>query len=372
MRFSDIPGQEEVKERLRQLADSHKVPHAILLQGPAGSGKFALARAFAQYIHCTDRHDGDSCGQCPSCRQMQSFNHIDTLYSFPVVKKGTVTVCADYLPEFNRFVTENPWMDFEAWLEALGSPNSQPTIYVHEGVELIRRLSYTARSSRYKVALMWLPERMQEETANKLLKVVEEPFGDTIFVMTSDSPGEILPTIYSRVQRISVKPFETATLENYLIDHLNCTQQIAHDSALLSRGNINKALVLARNGDENAQFLDYFIQLMRKAYTRDIMALKQWSKEVAEQKREMQMRFLDYCSRLLRENFVLNLNNPAFNLLTHREREFCVKFARFITVKNVEGLLDAFTRARNDIAANANGRIVLFDMAITTILLLKS
>lgn len=372
MKFSDIPGHEDVKRHLRSLVDDNRLPHALLLQGPEGSAKFALARALAQYIHCTDRQNGDSCGRCPSCRQMQSFNHIDTVFSFPVIKTaGKPAYSNDYIKEFAAFVEQHPWMDFDGWLSALGDPNTLPLIYVDEGVELIRRLSFTSHASRYKLALLWLPERLKEDCANKLLKLVEEPFPDTVFIMTSDNPRGILPTIYSRVQRVDVPRYTSAEMENWLAGQGISDPVQGADIARLSEGNLNRALRLKDQGSENAGFFDAFVSLMRLAYTRNIASLKKWSTDLGTRKRETQIRFLDYCCRMLRENFVYNLHRPNLNLETAQEGEFSTRFARFITERNVVGLLDAFTKARNDIAQNANGKIVFFDVSLTVILLLK-
>ena len=219
MRFADIPGHDDVKKRLREMADSGRIPHALLLEGPAGAGKFALARAFAQYIHCTARTpEGDSCGKCPSCLQHQAFNHIDTVYSFPVVKKNSKpTISDDYADVFREFMGKYPYMDFDRWLEALDNINAQPQIFVEEGNELLRRLTFMARQARFKVVLLWLPERMKEETANKLLKLVEEPFGDTIFLMVSNNARRILPTIYSRTQRVNVRRYDDDELASILM-----------------------------------------------------------------------------------------------------------------------------------------------------------
>ena len=166
------------------MADADRIPHAILLEGPSGTAKYALARAMAQYIHCTNRSEEDSCGVCASCKQHQSFNNADTYYSFPVVKRaGKDAISDDFLPAWRLFLAENPMMDFQQWTAALDNINAQPRIYVEEGIGLIRKLSLTAMAADYKIVLMWLPERMKTECANKMLKLVEEPFSDTIFII---------------------------------------------------------------------------------------------------------------------------------------------------------------------------------------------
>jgi DNA polymerase-3 subunit delta' len=373
MRFCDIPGHEDVKQRLREIVDTNRMPHALLLEGPEGTAKFALARALAQYIHCTNRHDGDSCGVCPSCRQHASFRHIDAIYSFPVVKKNSKpTISDDYLKEFNEYISENPWMDFEEWLIKLQNPNSLPRLYVEEGNALQRRLAFTAHASKYKIVLMWQPERMDESTANKMLKLVEEPFADTIFIMTSDNSRQILPTIYSRVQRIPVKRYENNVVAGWLMAQGVSDEQAAADAAMLAEGNLNRALRMLDIKSETSQHLEWFMKLMRLAYQRNIAELKQWAQTVGAEKREMLIRFLDYCCRMLRENFMFNFHNPQFNLMTDAESKFSVNFARFINERNVIKLFDAFSEASADISANANGKIVMFDLAITVILLLKN
>lgn len=373
MRFRDIPGHEDVKERLRAMADERHVPHALLLEGPVGSAKFMLIRALAQYIHCENHTpDGDSCGKCPSCLQHQTFNHIDTIYSFPVIKKaGKSTISNDCFGDFKNFITDSPYMDIEKWIAMLGNINSQPVIYVEEGAELIRRLNFTARQSLFKIVLLWLPERLKEETANKLLKLIEEPHPDTIFLMSSDNSRAILPTIYSRVQRIAVSRYSDDEIKHFLTASYPVSETDAETLARLSSGNVIEALSLVDIGRMRQQFLDYFIELMRKAYQRKIGLLRQWSNDVAALGREQIIKFLDYASRLIRENFILNLHVDQLNYLTEDERKFSVNFARFINERNVLKMFEVLNKAREDIAGNANPKIVLFDLAVKTILLIK-
>lgn len=211
MRFADISGHDDVKQRLRDMVDENRMPHAIMIEGPEGSAKFALARAFLQYIHCTARSAGDSCGRCPECKLSATLNHIDTFISFPVVKRsGRGDTSDDYLAEFRDYVRDYPYMDFEEWLRRLDNINAQPLIYVSEATSLIRKLSITSRRSDFKTSLIWLPERLKEDAANKLLKLVEEPASDTIIVMVSNNSQLVLPTIYSRTQRVMVRRYTDA------------------------------------------------------------------------------------------------------------------------------------------------------------------
>lgn len=373
MKFSDILGHENVKERLRAMVDDDRLPHALLLQGPAGVGKFAMARALTQYIHCENRHNGDSCGHCPACVQQQSFNHIDTIFSFPVIKgKNREATSDDYITDWKDFLRENPYMDFSRWLAALGNANAQPVMYVEESAALIHKLNFTAHKARYKTVVMWLPERMNSECANKLLKLVEEPYADTVFIMVSNTPQDILPTIYSRTQRIEMKRMPDDTVASYLIDNMGVDPTDAMAVAHLSEGSLIEAMRQVSLGNQQRESLELFMRLMREAYKRDIRALRQWSVDVSALGREGEIAFLTYCERMVRENFIYNLHTQALNYLNRDEAGFSSKFARFITERNVVKLIDELDSAITDIAGNANAKMVLFDLAIKVIMLIKA
>lgn len=377
MRFADIPGHDEVKRRLRDMADIDRIPHALLLEGPEGIGKFALARAFAQYVHCTDRtSDGDSCGRCPSCLQHQGFNHIDTLYSFPLLKKKSrPTVSDDYASEFRAFMSRDLFMPFAEWLDDLGNANGQPMIYVEEATRLLERLNLAAHQGEYKIVLMWLPERLRPEAANKLLKLVEEPFHDTIFVMTSSSPRLILPTIYSRTQRIAVAPYAEEEVARWLTDrHPGAPSAAVQAAAALSHGSMSVAGRMLVADHERLRHLELFMQLMRLAWQRKIVPLRAWSLDVAALGREGSMRFYGYCSRLLRENFILNIDPadaPLITSLSADERAFCTRFCPYVNERNVVELMGLFDDAISHTAINGNAKIIAFDVAVQAILLLK-
>lgn len=374
MRFADIPGHDDVKQRLISQVDEGHMPHALLIEGPAGSGKFALARALAQYMHCTNRIAGhDSCGKCPSCQQHQTFNHADTIFSFPIIKRGSTSnpVSDDYLPEFRDFLTESPWMDYEDWLQRLDNINAQPVIYVSEANELLRKLNYTAVTSQFKIVLMWLPEKLREDAANKLLKLVEEPHSDTIFILVTNSPRQILPTIYSRTQRVGVKRYADEEVAMHLAESYAVDESDAEQIAKLAEGNMARALSLISVSKERQLYLDLFKDLMRKAYTRKVAELKAWAADVAAMGREREMQFLDYCARMMRENFILNLKEPELNCLTADEMQFSVNFSPFINEKNALKLFKVVNDAKVDIAANGNAKLINFDVALKTILLLK-
>lgn len=375
MKFSDIPGHDSVKRRLRQMADSGRLPHALMLQGEPGIGKMALARALAQYIHCTAHTpDGDSCGECPSCRQHQSFNHIDTFFSFPVSKKesGRTITSDDYMSEWHDYLSRHTFMNFTAWHAMLGNKASQPLIPRDEARSLLRKVSTTSHASDKQIVIVWLPERMHETAANALLKLIEEPFADTDFIFVSDAPQQLLPTIRSRCQAVEVARLSDADIAAYISRHNGLDPQDAAAVAHLAEGSVSKALALVdADGGDNRRFLDMFVSLMRLAYQRDVARLRAWANDLTALGREPSMNFYAFAQRLIRENFMYNFHEPQLVYMNRDEENFSVRFSRFITERNAPRLVEAMNAAMTDIAGNGNGKIVNFDLAIRTILLLK-
>lgn len=374
MKFSDIPGHESAKRRMRAMVATGQIPHALLISAPQGSGEMMLARAFAQYIHCTaPTVDGDSCGRCPSCLQHQAFNHVDTHFVFPVLKKGssTTTVSDDYLPEWRRFLSDNPWMEFREWPALLGKPDGQPCIYVHDADLLRHKLSFAARTAAHKVVILWLPERLVEATANKLLKLIEEPDEETIFLMVSNAPAEIISTIYSRSQRLELKRLSDHDVMQVLCRATGASEADALAAAHNAEGNVHEAMAQLQASKTSVLFLELFTRLMRSAYSRKVADLKAWSEKVAELGRDSEIRFLQYCERMVRENFILNLQQPELTYLSADEGAFSQRFCPFINERNVEQLIAELNTAITDIAGNTNAKMVFFDLAIHVIMLIR-
>lgn len=373
MRFSDIPWQRETARRMCELADSDRIPHAILLSGPEGTGKLSLARAFAAYIHCEHRHDGDACGTCPSCLQHRSLNNPDLHYVFPVVKRKAQKKVAsdDYSDEWREFMTGDSFFPLERWMEIIDAGNSQPMIYVEESAEILKKMSLTNYVSRYKVILVWLPERMNLAAANKLLKALEEPQDDTVFILVSDNPSEIIPTILSRTRRIPVDRPEEAPAVAYLSEACGVEMESASEAFRLSAGNMDRAADLIRGSEERKEAESLFMDAMRSAFSRRIPELKNISEIMAAMGREKTRRTLDYFGRMLRENYIRNLNVPELNLMSASEQQFSSKFSPFIHSGNIEALTAETERASADILRNANAKIVLFDLMMKYLLNIK-
>ncbi|MDE6668980.1 MAG: AAA family ATPase [Muribaculaceae bacterium] len=373
MRFSDIIGHHEIKNALRRMADTGRIPHAIMLSGPAGIGKTRLARAFAQYVHCSNRHNGDSCGRCPSCIQHQALNNPDMHYIYPVLRQSNPkrSVSADYVEEWRKMLAEDSYMDSSTWLTLLDAGNSQPAIYVDEADDLNATAALSAFREDYKIFLIWLPERMRPETANKLLKLIEEPFGDTLFILVSNDSGNVLPTIFSRTQRFNLRPLTAAELTDALITE-GIDRPVAETAAQLAEGSLINARTVAKTDNDTAEFANLFKGMMRAAYARKLGMLRQLTDQASAMGRERLRSFLTYCARMVRENFICNLHQDTLNLMTPAEREFSIRFAPFIHEGNAPQLLTQFSLAARDIERNANAKIIMFDLGLHLCALIRA
>ena len=379
MKFSEVIGQEDVKDRLRELVRERRVPNTLMFCGPGGSGKMALALAFASYL--LGERDGeasllaDSQAIVNAEAMLARWEHPDLHFTYPVIKPvGTSAehkmTSDDFTREWHELLCKSPYFSMDAWLACMDAANQQAIIGAGESDELTRKLSLKSSQGGYKVSIIWLPERMNVECANKLLKLLEEPPRQTVFIMVCEESDALLDTIKSRTQRIDIKRIDDAALEQALIERRAIDTDTAHRIARIAGGNWLRALENLEAGNENRLFLDMFIMLMRLAYQRNIKDLKQWSEAVAGYGREKQRRLLRYMMRMVRENFMYNFGQPELCYLTQEEENFSCKFARFINEANVVDINELLQKAHRDIGQNANAKIVFFDLALQMIVLL--
>lgn len=372
MNFSQVIGQQQVKQHLLQMAREDHLPHALMFCGPRGAGKMPLVLAFASYLLCENPSDEESCGCCPSCRMLQDWAHPDLHFSFPVCKRKSTDkpVSDDYLQEWRKLLLQNPYFDTENWLEALKAENQQIVHYVSESDSLQKKLALKSSQGGRRVVVMWLPERMNTEMANKLLKLIEEPPVGTHFLLVSEDPEMVLGTIQSRVQRVNVPALEENEIFRALVDQLCVGEDVARGIARVAQGSYVDALKRLEAGSEEQQFFELFKQLMRLSYMRKIKDMRMWADQVADMGRERQKRMLVFFQRMLRENFIYNFRSCQMNYQTQEESEFSVNFARFINEKNVIKIMDELSDAQRDIEQNVNPRMVFFDFALKMIVLL--
>ena len=371
MYFRDVIGQEEAKQRLIQEAREGRIPHARLFCGPEGIGKLPLAIAYARYLSCSNPGESDACGICPNCVKYNKLAHPDLHFVFPVIKKKNKdTVSDDYRAEWREFISITPYFNLNMWLKEMGAENQQALIYVKESDEIYRKLNLKSSQGGYKVMIIWLPEKMNIECSNKLLKLLEEPPSQTVFLLVSEEPDLLLTTIQSRTQRFNLYGIEDGEIAEKLILQYGLTEKDATNIARLSGGNFLKALDTIHLNEENEWFFELFVSLMRLSYQRKIREMKQWSETLASIGRERQKQFLLYSQRMIRENFIYNFHDSSLNYLSEEEQKFSSRFAPFVNERNVMGIMDELSEAQRHIEQNVNAKMVFFDFALKMIVLL--
>jgi DNA polymerase-3 subunit delta' len=366
MLFQSVIGQQHIKEKLLQTVQDGRISHAQLFWGAEGSGNLPLALAYAQYLNCTHRTATDSCGVCPSCNKIQKLIHPDLHFAVPVNSTKSVTadklITDHFLPQWRDAVTGNPYLTKAQWYEALDIENKQGRISVHEATRIIEKLNFKPFESEYKILLLWLPERMGHEAANRLLKLVEEPPDKTVLLFVSETPSHIIKTILSRTMPVHIPPIDTLTLETALQQQEGLPKADAAHIARLAGGSYSRALTLMRNSHEENEFFGWFTFMMRNAYTGKFLELFDWAEELAKTGREKQKNFLLYAQRLIRESFMLNRETPNVVYLMGEEEQFAQKFSPFVNERNVEHIFRELNLAQEHIAQNGNAKMVFTDM----------
>ncbi len=370
MQFKDIIGQEEVKARLARTVDEGRVSHAQMFTGQSGYGTLPLAVAYVQYLNCPDRKDGDSCGVCPSCRKITELQHPDVHFVMPVNKQGKKSgevITSDvFLPEWRRtMAAAGGYFDEQMWYGELGLENLQGLISKKDADEVIRKLSFKSFEGGYKAVIIWLPEKMNTEAANTLLKILEEPWDRTLFVLVSESPRLLLPTITSRVQEVAVPGVEPEAIERYFTAQ-GVDPARARQASRLSRGDLLEArrIVSDDGAEEKSEDFELFMGLMRLSYNDKHLELIEWAEGVARLGRERQKRFIENSIRLVRSSYMLNAGLEDIAYLWGAELDFCRKFSPFIGNHNVENLVSEMETALGQLRQNGNAGIIFTHFAL--------
>lgn len=329
MTFDDIIGQESAKQLLLDELEQGKVAHAMMFSGPEGCGALPLAIAFAQKL----------LGGGAMAEQLR---HPDLHFAFPIYKKYKApkpTYCDDFITEWRRQCLEQPYFGMAEWMQNCGAENQQLVIYADESDVITRKISMKSSQGGYKVVIIWLAEKMNETCANKLLKLLEEPPAQTVFILVCEHPEKVLQTIRSRTQIIELAPLQQRTIQHA----------------------------------DTPFFFDLFVMLMRLSYMRKVKEMKQWADKLSSLGRERQKDFLRYAQQMLRENFIYNFHRQdQLNSMSADEAQFAVKFAPFINENNVLGIMEELSLAQRDIEQNVNAKIVFFDFALKMIVLIKN
>lgn len=374
MRFCDVIGHGDLKKRLAAGVDGGRISHAQLFVGSAGSGTLALALAYTQYLHCTNRHDGDSCGECPSCRQIEKLAHPDLHLVYPVNKQGKKPtnglVASDFIDEFRSlFERTNGYFSAQQWYDSLDLGKTlKGAIAVREAEEMIRKLSFKSFASKYKTMLIWLPETMNERAANMILKILEEPWEDTVFILVAEQPDKILGTILSRTQEVTVPRLDKADLISEIYKQGITDDAEVCNMARLACGDLLqlRQILSGEEDDIRNENFNLFRTMMRHCYLNKHLELLAWADEVAALSRERQMGLCTDFARLLREAYITHAGVAEVSYLWGEEADFCKKFSPYIGSENIEPILELLEQAVRRLRQNGDPRIVLSWFALST------
>lgn len=375
MLFADIIGQEGTKKKLIQSVTDSRVSHAQLLLGPPGSGKLALALAYAQFVNCTNRSALDSCGSCPSCVKMARLSHPDLHFVFPSTTNKKVKKDPEsnlFLEEWRSFVLqENAYVGLNQWYNFLGVENKQGTIFTRDANELIRKLNFKAYEAEYKVAIVWMAEKINVQAANKMLKVLEEPPDKTLFLLIAEEQEQMLSTVKSRTLMVKIPRISDKAISAALIQRFQCREAEARDATLMSNGNWLEAVRMYENNEEEKYNFQTFQQWMRLCFKGSILELTDFSANIAGIGRERQKSLLAYGLNVFRNGLLVNSRLSEMMRLPDDEKEFNTKFAPFVHTNNIRDLVGLMEEGITHIERNAHAGILFMDSSLKMIKLLK-
>ena len=374
MRFQDIIGHQQVKQRLIDSVKEGRISHTQLFTGAEGSGNLPMAIAFAQYVNCLNPTGNDSCGECSQCVKYEKLQHPDLHFSFPVstnaeVKKNPVSKL--FLSPWREIITETPYFTLTDWQQKIETENKQLNISKEESTEIIKALQYKAYEAKYKVMIIWYPEKLHTSAANALLKILEEPPVKTLFILVAHDTEQLLPTVLSRTQMVKFPPLPIEELSSVLQEKENLPGELALKIAKMSDGNYLQALRLIKFTEKQQQFFTLFTQWMRMAFKADVPALIQWTDDLATLKRENIKAFLDYALHIVRESLAMNYAGEAAVKLTPEEEQFVKKFAPFLLSNNLPDFLNLLSEAHYHIERNVNPKAVMLDTSLKITKLLR-
>jgi DNA polymerase III subunit delta' len=361
MKFSDIIGQSTQKQLLINMVDSNRAPHALLLLGKEGVGGLSLALAYIQYLLCENKQQGESCGTCKACTKNTKWVHPDVHYSYPTI--GTGKVATDFITDWRKALAKNPYFNNNQWLSQIsGGENKQGNINKDECLSIVKKLSLMAFESRYKVLLMWLPEYLGKE-GNRLLKLIEEPPADTIFILVAENQELILNTILSRCQLIKLSPLSNEDITLALAEKAQISTSAASAIAQIADGSFNEALQLSQNTDNDNALL--FLEWMRKVYANKGLEILQWVEKFAATGRETHKYFFRYGLHFMRELLMYKVTGDVSRIrLQKTELQTAIKMAEVIKIDMIAPVAAVFDESIKHIERNVNAKVMLLDTSI--------
>ncbi len=362
MQFVDVVGQQELKNHFITEINSGNIAHARLFCGKPGYGALPLALAFVGYLFCDQRLENDSCGVCPSCLKVQKLQHPDLHFSYPSVQFDAEKSIL-LIKQWREQISENPYFTELDWLSRIDPKERNMIISVHESQDIIKRLSLKAYEGGYKVMIIWLPESMNAQSANKLLKVLEEPTPKTLFILVAEAHEIMLPTILSRTQVVRVPKIDDDELRVYLRNKAKLESSAIERVVIQGDGDFIQAMAAYDKEDDSAANRDWFIKLMRVSYRKDVLGMLDWAEEVSGSTKDSQKVFLEYALHMVRQSMLKNYTGDQLTRLTHDEDAFLANFARFITGKNLRDFMLTFSDSHYYIERNANSKILFTNIS---------
>ena len=358
MLFKDVIGQEKLKTHLIKEVLTEKVSHAQLFIGKPGVGSLPLALAFVQFLFCENKQKNDSCGECESCLQTQKLEHPDLHFSFPTVLAESKT-SSPLMSEWRDQIKENPYFTLNTWVKRIDPKKERkPIIGTDESLEIVKKLSLKAFKGGYKVMVIWMAEEMNSTCANKLLKILEEPTPNTLFILVAESNDKMLQTILSRTQVLLLPRIDWGDISNYLRQTKNISSSLIESISGRAEGDLLEAIQLTLSGATQNEYHTEFIQLMRVCYKKSVLEMIFWAEEISSKKVAHQKEFLKYALHMFRQSLLKNYSGEILIRVSEEEDSFLQKFAQFITGKNIQGFTDSFSEAHYHLERNANAKIL--------------
>jgi DNA polymerase-3 subunit delta' len=373
MLFNDILGQVHIKNHLTKSAETGRIPHAQLFVGPEGSGTLPIAIAYAQYLLCGNV-GGENVGENTACNlKFEHFSHPDLHFVFPVATTDGIKshpISDHFMVEWRQFLSESPYGSLFDWLRNLGIQNKQGLISVDEATDINKKLALKAYEGGFKVMIIWMADKMNGPSANKLLKLLEEPPAKTVFILITENIEDLLQTIVSRCQVIDFMGLSESVITEALVSRENCDPIQAKKIAHQSEGNYNKALHIFRKENDEFPFDEWFVEWVRSAFRAKgnaaaINDLIAWSEKIAATGRETQKQFLHYCIHFFRQALLLNYQaNELVFMETNVPKFELEKFAPFVNGANITDIYKELEEAIYHIERNGNSKIILTDLSI--------
>ncbi len=370
--FSKVIGHARLKAKLIGNIREGRVAHAQLFLGSRGCGNLPLALAYAQYLLCEQPDVADACGSCPSCLQVQKLEHPDLHLAFPIffVEKKP-KVCDHYVAKWRTSVLEQPYIDADLWRDALDGENKQLRMGVDIAQEIQGKLNLKSFRGGYKVMLVWLPELMDASAANKLLKSLEEPEPNTVFLLVCNHAEQLLVTIISRTQLVKVEALRPGEVAEVLRERMpELSTEEARTIGLRSEGDLLEAWEIATQGEE--ELFVFFRDWLRQCYGRQVATVAEFGEQFQKMGRERQKALMRYGLYLIRQCVFQWQHVPELVRTFGQEQEFVLKFSGLLTEHNAEGIRQELETAHVHIERNANPKLLFMDLSYRIMGLLRT